>query len=104
MKRNIPTSLADEYLESIQPVMPAQSNPYFYTALKARMEAERGTPGWNFRLRPSFLVGTLSIFLLINVLFLVKQAGKKNQQTTSSTASSLQQFASGYDLWVSSSF
>jgi hypothetical protein len=103
MKKNIPAFLADEYLESIQPVSPAESDPYFYTALKARMEKEASGPGWNFPVKPAFLVTMLSFFLLINVFFLVTQVRQKNRNNTSTTTS-IRQSASGYNLFVTSSF
>ena len=102
MKKNIPTPLADEYLENLQPIKDAETDPFFYTRLKARMEKQLPDPGWSFPLKPVWLVSMLVLFLFINTFFLVTQV--KQSKETIEQNTSLQNFASGYDLSVSSSF
>ena len=99
MKKNIPTPLADEYMQSLDQIKAAETNPFFYTRLKARMENK--TDNWSFPLKPVWLVSMLVLFLFINAFFLVTQV-KQTTETPQST--SLQNFASGYDLSVSTSF
>ncbi|HUS02244.1 MAG TPA: hypothetical protein VMY77_10980 [Chitinophagaceae bacterium] len=102
MKKNIPTPLADQYLDNLQDIKEAETDPFFYTRLKARMEKGISTSGWSFPLKPVWLVSMLVLFLFINTVFLVVQVNQSKQTNEQST--SLQNFASGYDLSVSTSF
>ena len=97
MKKYNPTPLADEHLESIQQIKEAETDPFFYTRLKARMENETGE--WSFPLKPIWVVSMLFIFLFINTFFLVTQSSGNKEMTTS--GSSVQNFANEYDLTVS---
>ena len=101
MKKNIPTPLVDEYLQSLQGINEAQTDPYFYTRLKARMEKENFLEG-KLPLQPALLVSILSLFVFINSFFLVTES--KRGSDTSSQNTSLQNFASGYDLSVSTPY
>ena len=99
MKKSSGTPLADEYLQSIEGVKEAETAPYFYTRLKARMEKEdRGA----FRLPAKlvWLVSMLVVFLFINGVVLFKEVKEK----PASGNASIQNFANGYGLSVSSSF
>jgi hypothetical protein len=102
MKKNIPTPLAEEYLNSVQQIKEAETDPFFYTRLKARMEKQHSSSGWNFPLKPVWLVSMLILFLFVNTVFLVTQV--KQTKETAGQSTSLQNFASGYDLSVSTSF
>ena len=102
MKKNIPTPLADKYVDSVQPITEAETDPFFYTRLKARMEKQLSASGWNLPLKPVWLVSMLILFLFINTVFLVTQVKQTKEAPEQST--SLQNFASGYDLSVSTSF
>ena len=79
MKKNIPTPLVDEYLESLQQAGEVDTDPFFYTRLKARMENEIAQEGRPL-LKPGWLVGALSLFLVVNSYFLVPGAGKVKKQ------------------------
>ena len=102
MKKNIPTPLADQYLESLQQISAAETDPFFYTRLKAKMEKQVQDPGWSFPLKPVWLVSMLVLFLFINTFFLVTQV--KQSKEVSGQNTSLQNFATSYDLSVSTSF
>ena len=102
MKKNIPTPLADQYLDSLQQITEAETDPFFYTRLKARMEKSIPASDWSFPLKPVWLVSMLILFLFVNTFFLVTEV-KQNKETPGKNTS-LQNFASGYDLSVSSSF
>ena len=101
MKKNIPTPLADQYLDGMQQITEAETDPFFYTRLKARME-QVSDPGWSFPLKPVWVVSMLVLFLFINTFFLVTQV--KQSKETAGQNTSLQNFANGYDLSVSTSF
>ena len=96
------TPLADEHLKSLEGMQEAETDPFFYTRLKARMEKENSSEGWSFPLKPVWLVSMLVLVLFVNAFFLVTQV-KQNKETTA-PGTSLQGFASGYDLSVSTSF
>ena len=100
MKKNIPTPLADEYIQSLQQIHDAEPNLFFYTRLKARMEKKIADP--HFSLQPAWLISLLITFLFINIYFLATQITQNS--TTSSQNAMLQNFASSYDLSVPTSF
>jgi len=63
----------EELLNAFEGMQPAEVPPYFYTRLRARMENElenRKEPF--FLLRPVFLTTSLSLLLIVNVLFLIQ--------------------------------
>lgn len=98
MKNN--QSLVDEHLESLQGMQEAATDDFFYTRLQARMEKKNSQPGWNFPLKPVWVIGSLVVLLAINSIMLVQQ--KSSKQTSSTTP--LQQLAQDYDLTISSSY
>ena len=102
MKKNIPTALTDQYHESLQQIKEAETDPFFYTRLKARMEKQTEASGWSFPLKPVWIISMLVLFLFINTFFLVTQV--KQSKEASGQNTTLQNFATGYDLSVSTSF
>lgn len=101
MKKNIPTPLVDEYLESLQQAKKVETDPFFYTRLKARMENEIAQEGRAI-LKPGWLVGALSLFLVVNSYFVA--TGSWQNKETSVQGTSLQNFASEYNLSVSTPY
>lgn len=101
MKKNIPTPLVDEYLESLQQAGEVDTDPFFYTRLKARMENEIVQEGRPL-LKPGWLVGALSLFLVVNSYFLV--TGSWQSKETAAQGTSLQNFATEYNLSVSTPY
>ena len=89
MKKNIPTPLTDEYLQSLTQIKEAETDPFFYTRLKARME--KRDAGWSFPLKAVWLVSLLLIFLFINAFLLVTQV----KQNTEQQSTTFQNFATG---------
>jgi len=101
MKKNRPTPLADEYINSLQGIQQVETDPFFYTRLKARMEKDINTDR-GFSLKPAWLVSLLAIFVVINSYFLITQA--QFSKETSSQSTPLQKFATEYDLSVSTPY
>lgn len=101
-KKFTTTNLTDEYLESLNGMREAETPPFFYTRLKARMEKENEKQGWNFSVKPVWLVTILAFFFLINSFLLVTFLHQDKESFSQNTT--LQSFASGYGLSVSSSF
>jgi hypothetical protein len=90
MKRD----LLEKHLESVEGMQEAQTDTFFYTRLKARMDK---TESWSLPLRPVFTIPVLLILLLVNGFMLSKQSKPKEIE---SNTSSIQQFASSYDQTV----
>jgi hypothetical protein len=101
MKKNIPTPLTEDFLESLHDMKQAETDPFFYTRLRARMEKREETE-WRFPLKPVWLVSMLAIFLFINSFFLLPRV--LQNRTEASAGNTLQNFASDYDLSVSTPF
>jgi hypothetical protein len=100
------TPLVDQHLQSIQGMQEAGTDDFFYTRLKARMQArvekEQEGPGWSFPLKPVWVIGTLVLLLTINGFMLTQRYKTKVNQ--SATSSSLQSFAESYDQAISSTY
>lgn len=101
-KKYTNTPLVDEHLEALKGMEEAATDEFFYTRLKARMQNDLMKDSWGFPLKPSWLLGLLVLFLFTNSLFLVTNI-KESKQSSSQNAS-LQNFASGYNLSVSTPF
>jgi len=101
MKKNIPTPLTDDFLESLREIREAETDPFFYTRLTARMQKQEDAE-WRLPLKPAWLVSMLAVFLFINSFFLLPRV--LQDKTQASPGNSLQNFASGYDLSVSTPF
>ena len=102
MNKNILTPLTDEYLQSLNNIKEAETDPFFYTRLKARIDTEMGLARNFFILKPLWMVSILAVLLVINGFFLATQV--KQIKETSSQSTSIQNFATGYDLFLSTSF
>jgi hypothetical protein len=96
------TPLVDEHLQSIIGIQEAQTDNFFYTRLRARME--ENTPGqeWKLPLKPAWIVGGLTLLLTVNGFMLAHQQAKKNSDPV--VSSSLQSFAEAYDQTIVSSY
>lgn len=96
------TPLLDEHLQSLNHMQEGGTDDFFYTRLKARMEKEKAPVGFNFPLKPVWIVATLMLLLLVNGLMLTQQF--KTKKSTDTASSSLQNFAASYDQNISSSY
>lgn len=99
--QNTNTPLLDDHLESLMGMEEAQTDEFFYTRLRARMEPP--SDAWNFPLRPAWILGTLMILLGLNGFMLSKEFGTKTigQKQESN---SIQSFAEAYDQNIHSSY
>lgn len=96
------TSLVDDHLESIAGLQEAKTDDFFYTRLKARMDRELLQNGWNFPLKPVWILGTLSLLFAINIFMVSQQF--KTKVTAPATNTALQSFAESYDQAIASSY
>ena len=100
MEENSKTPLADEYLQSLQGIKDAETNPFFYTRLKGRMLQQQKQAGFFFR--PAWAVIALCFFLTINIWMISQE--KNIKQDTSQKKSPVQVFAETYNLNSNSNY
>ena len=98
--KNKSTPLVDEHLQSLYGMLQTGTDDFFYTRLKARMEKDLEGNGWNFPLRPVWVVSAMVLLLTVNIFMLSQQ--NKSATTTTSNATSLQSFAQSYDQVIQS--
>lgn len=101
MEHTTNTPLADEYMQSLKGMQPADLPPFFYTRLKARMETD-ATPKPSFLLRPVLAVAALSVVLLLNIVALVQQHRKVLPEESKNTT--IEQFTSDFNLTTNSNY
>jgi hypothetical protein len=90
------TQLVDTYLESVQGMQEATTDPFFYTRLRVKMDRKQRS------LKPVWMVAGLSLLLIINGFLLAQQFTVRQGQVA--TSSPLQSFAASYDLTIQSSY
>lgn len=87
-----------EILSSLDGVQRAAAPDFFYTRLQARMEKELTTPAWIPFGKPVWLIATLMVCLVMNTLMIKQSKHTKTNSTSTNNSSSLQSFASEYEL------
>ncbi len=99
MKTETTKKAAEAIFNSFDGIVPAALPPFFYSRLLARMQREKDeTVATIFLLRPAFLTISLSLVLVLNVLFLVQPAGKSGPSTVSAGKTGIESFAKAYNL------
>ena len=66
--------LLEDHLKILANLKEVEADEFFYTRLKANMEASWENSGWVFFLRPSVMIGALCLVLLVNVIFLQQKS------------------------------
>jgi hypothetical protein len=100
MKKNpLPSPLLDEYIESVNGMQEAETDPFFYSRLSARMEKQEG---WTFPLKPAWIVTGLALLLVLNGCMVMNRVKATQQNTVATTP--LQNFAAAYDLTIQSTY
>ena len=95
-----PVPLVDEYLKSVHGMQPMGIDDFFYTRLKAKMEKDKAGAEWNFPLRPVWVVRSMALLLIINILMLLQQ--HTANETITLNKALLQNFARAYDQIIPS--
>lgn len=72
----------------------AEASPFFYSKLRARMEAAQEETVLLVR-RPAFAIAAFSFFVIMNVIMLISS---KNESSNSSVKPTIESFASNYNL------
>lgn len=92
--------LVEEHLLFLKEMKEVETDAFFYTRLKARMEKENAANDWHFPLKPVWIISSMSFLLLINVVMITVK--NKTTKTTVEETSSLKSFAASYDQNISS--
>ncbi len=93
MKKNS-NSVLEEHLQILDEMQEVGTDYFFYTRLRARMEAKNADGAWGFRLRPSLAIPALTILLVLNGFLLFHSTQNKGKQDN---AYSIQRFAADYN-------
>jgi len=93
-------TLLDDHVHSLANMREAETDAFFYTRLKARMENRSIPQTPSLPVRPAWVIGTLALLLLFNGYMLVNQFSTSQAKTKST--SSLQSFAESFDQSISS--
>jgi len=88
--------LLEDHLKILGKLKEVEADEFFYTRLKANMERTSEKNGWVFFLKPSVMIGSLCLVLLVNGIFLQQKLKTtySNHDTTT-----IQAFASSYDQY-----
>ena len=100
MKKGSNNKRTEEILSCFDGIQPSEVPPFFYTRLEARMQCEleeKILPV--FFLRPAFLTVSLSLVLILNIIFLTQRVDQTIPSSNkSNTATGIQSFADAYNL------
>lgn len=91
------TNLLENHLQLLNEMAPNHTDDFFYTRLRARMDAEFQENHFIFNLRPGKLIGGLSLLLLLNFTIAFKQY--KNNESYSKY-----DFAKNYGITIDSPY
>ena len=94
---NHKTNLLETHLQLLNEMVPNQTDDFFYTRLKGRMEQELQEERFIFNLRPAKLIGGLSLLLILNFTIAFKQV--KNNESYSKY-----DFAKNYGITLDSPY
>jgi hypothetical protein len=94
MKKTDPNALND-YLSILREQQPMETDPYFYTRLRAKMEKQHEPVQWP--LRPAWIFGILVLLLCVNLFTLLP---KNKTSDPSAKTETIEDFASAYDQTI----
>ncbi len=92
-------SLLEEHLQVLDEMQAVGTDAFFYTRLRARLEARKAGEEWGFKLRSSLAIAALSLLLVLNGFLLFQYAKNDKKQDS---AYSIQRFAADYNQSVQS--
>jgi hypothetical protein len=93
--------LLEDHLKILAKLKEVEADDFFYTRLKANMERTLENSGWVFFLKPSVMIGSLCLMLLVNGIFLQQNLKITNINPNTTT---IQAFASSYDQYTIPSY
>ena len=92
-------SLLEEHLQVLDEIQAVGTDHFFYTRLRARLEARKAGEEWGFKLRSSLAIAALSLLLVLNGFLLFQYAKNDKKQDS---AYSIQRFAADYNQSIQS--
>ena len=93
--------LLEDHLKILANLKEVEADAFFYTRLKANMERGLEKNGWVFFLKPSVMIGSLCLVLLVNGIFLQQKLKTTNNNSNTTT---IQAFAFSYDQYTIPSY
>jgi len=96
------TPLVDDHLQGFVGMQEATTDDFFYTRLKGRMQGG-SRQAWSLPLKPIWVIGTLTLLLVVNG-FMLSQQFKSGKINTTASSPALQNFAESYDQTITSSY
>lgn len=97
--KNTSTALLEDHLQLLDNMQEIGTDDFFYTRLKARMEARNAGEEWDFMLRPTMAIAALSLLLALNGFLLFQFSSIEKSQTE---GYSIQRFAADYNQSINS--
>jgi hypothetical protein len=95
MKKLLPTPLTDQYLQALEGMQAAKPDHFFYTRLRARMDAAQ-KPADRVWLRHALAIGVLAIVLVLNTMAIMQQKETKKQLLNNT--SPVEDFTAEFDM------
>ena len=99
--KNLIDEQIEKTLNSLEGIRPAETDPYFLSRLKARMEKESTSNNpegiWEFLLQPRMSLSIACFLIIVNIGLLIWSANKPAAQQKNRTAL-LEMVASDYAL------
>jgi len=92
--------LLEEHLQILNELKEVETDQFFYTRLKAKMEAKNTQPSWALPLKPVWALGTLIVFVALNS-FVLTQVWSEQRSVKAGT---IQDFASVYGQTISAPY
>jgi hypothetical protein len=96
---NNSNSLLEEHIHVLDEMQEVGTDEFFYTRVRARMEARKAGEEWGFLVRPTMAISALSLLLVLNGFFLFQYTKSNNKQDS---AYSIQRFATDYNQSIQS--
>jgi hypothetical protein len=89
--------LVNDTLNSLEGVQRAEANPYLYTRIEQRMKNRYQHSSYQRKLMPVLAIA-LVLFISLNLLSYLKVNATDTNQTSVSSGSSIESFATEYSL------
>lgn len=97
--KNISTDLLEDHLQFLNSMQEVGTDQFFYTRLRAKIEARKSGKEWGFVIRPAPAIAALILLLVLNsLIFLQFSAKEKNQEERYA----IQHFAADYNQSINS--
>jgi len=97
--KNTSTALLEDHLQLLDNMQEIGTDDFFYTRLKARMEARNAGEEWGFMLRPTMAIAALSLLLVLNGFLLFQFSSTEKSKAE---GYSIQRFAADYNQSINS--